>query len=683
MKLTSIQAKTLLFIMPLLLLVMLSLSGISYYYSRQTIEAELQKEMSLQMSATLENFNTKLTSHKAIPETLARVTENIGDALPKTHYARLLEKNLDLNNKLTFGIGIWFEPGRYKSDIKYFGPYVYKDNGKIVYTEDYEKPEYDYPNQDWYKIGTNTSKKVVWSAPFYDDATKVTMLTAAAPFYDDAKKFRGVVSADLDISDLQKTIADIKVGQKGWAFLLSGDGTYLADLNKENIMKVKLSESSNPSLAATAKLLLEGKETKTSFSENNARYLLYSAPLQETGWVLALVMPESEVYAPLNALLMRQVAVAVVAIIIVAFGIILYARFITRNINEIKDLSTSMADGDLSRQLTVHSADEFGQMGENFNLMLRNLKSLLLKIMDNSQQVAASSEELTASAQQTAKATEHISHTIQDISSSFATQAHAAVTTTKSVNSISDEISHLSNNMRSVTDMTTQTAVKAVDGNKVVRHAIGQMTLINEKVGSAAAVVDILGEKSREIDQIISLITSIAGQTNLLALNAAIEAARAGEQGRGFAVVADEVRKLAEQSETAAKQISAIINEIQKETGRAVQIMGDSSTSVQEGISLVNQAESTFLEIQTAIQAVSSESQDIAKAITNIASGANNIVASVQKISDSVNQTSTSIQSVAASTEEQTATMQEIQAASSVLAHLACELDESINKFKL
>ncbi len=683
MKLTSIKMKTLLIIMPMLLLVMIALSGISYYYSRQLIEKELAQRIEMQMQATLAGFHTKLVNHKTIPETLARVVEKGGDSISKEQYASFLKNVLSAKNELTLGAGIWFAPGAYKPEIRYFGPYAYKDKGQIAYTEDYEKAEYDYPNQDWYKMAANTGETVVFSAPYYDELTKITMLTASAPFYDANKKLRGMITADMDITSLQQSVVNIKVGEKGWAFLLGKDGTYIADRNPEKVMKAKISEDANPSLAEAGKLLLQGKAVKTSFNENKESYLLYSAPLGETGWILALAMPESEIYGPLNKLLSRQVIIALLAIVLVTFGIVFYARFITNNINEVKRLSNLMAEGDLRQKVEINSADEFGQMGENFNRMLQNLQRLLHKIMDNSQQVAASSEQLTANAQQTAKATEHIAQSIQDIAGSIEAQAASTSATTNSVNVISSEISHISTNMKNVTEMTAQTADRAVEGNKVVNQAIGQMTLINDSVGSAAGVVNILGDKSREIDQISSLITNIAGQTNLLALNAAIEAARAGEQGRGFAVVADEVRKLAEQSETAAKQISSIINEIQQETGRAVQIMGESTASVQTGISMVNQAEGAFREIQTAIQRVACEASDIAQAIGSIASGADNIAASVRHISESTNQTSASIETVAASTEEQNASMEEIQAASVMLAELAGELDEAMQHFKL
>lgn len=682
MKQISIRTKTLLAIMPLLLLVMITLSWISYHYSHQIIENELNKKMVLQLNATLEGFRTHLNSHKAIGEALARFSDKGGTNISKAQYAEFL-KSIITSNPLTLGAGIWFEPFQYKADIQYFGPYAYKDKGQIVYTEDYEKPDYNYPGQDWYKLATNTSQPVVWSAPFYDELTKITMITASAPFYGENKKFMGMATADLDLSALQNAVVQTKVGETGWAFLLDKDGTYMSDRDPAKNMKTKITDDANTSLAEVGKEVLQNKQGHTQFTIDSKQYLLYYAQLPETGWILALTMPAEELYTPLNNLLVRQSVVALAAIVLVFIGILFYTRFITRNISEVKRISALMAEGNLRQEMAVNSRDEFGQMGQNFNSMIINLRKLLHKIIDNSQQVAASSEQLTASAQQTAKATEHIAVTIQEIAGSMENQTAYAAQTTGSVNEISAKIFNVNSDMQIVTDLTLKTAQKAVEGHKVISHAIDHMDTISEKVGTATGVVNILGDKSREIDKISSLITNIAGQTNLLALNAAIEAARAGEQGKGFAVVADEVRKLAEQSEVAAKQISMIISEIQKETGKAVQIMSESTHSVQNGIGLFTQTKSTFEEIQQAIQTVSGQSHGIAQTIDGISQSAGQIVHSVQGIASSTTETSASIQNVAASTEEQTASMEEIQAAAAMLAALASELDEAINRFQV
>lgn len=679
---TSIRAKTVLAIMPLLLLTLVILSWISYHYSAQIIESEMDARMNVQATAILESFRADLNTPAALGKTVARFTEKSNRTLSKEQYSLFLQNTVP-SYPLVVGSGVWFEPFAYKADVKYFGPYIYKVNGQVTYTEDYEKPEYDYPSQEWYKNAAQSKQPVTWTDPYYDETSKITMATAAFPFYYPDKKLMGMVTVDIDLSTLQKLISNVKVGEKGWASLLDKNGTYLSDRDSDKNMKVKITEEKNSSLSEAGKEALNNKNGHTRYTVGNTSYLLYYEQIPATGWILLLSMPEDELYAPLSNLLWKQITVAVIAIVFVFIGISLYTRFITRNIDEVKRLSVLMADGDLRANMNIASKDEFGQMGLNFNKMISNLRHLLHKIIMNSQQVAASSQELTANAQETAKATENITITIQDIAASVTGQVENIEKTTSSVNEISSKITHINSEMQSVAEMTLKTADKALEGNQVVNHAITQMNLINVKIGTATEAVNVLGNRSREIDNIISLITNIAGQTNLLALNAAIEAARAGEQGKGFAVVADEVRKLAEQSEAAAKQISLIIREIQKETGTTIKVMGESSSSAQEGIVMVNKAEKTFSEIQQAIQTISSQSRGISSAIAGIAQDAATIVESVDYIAHSATESSGSTQTVAATTEEQNAAMEEIQSAATMLAQLAAELDENINHFKL
>ena len=527
------------------------------------------------------------------------------------------------------------------------------------------------------------TQAVIWTDPYYDDLTKLTMATASIPFYNENKKLIGMATVDIDLSNLQKVVSEIKVGEKGRAFLLDKTGKYMSTLDTEKNMKVFIEEEKNSSLADAGKEIIKNKHGHTMYVEENKRYLLYYEEMPVNGWIIVLSMPEDELYAPLKSLLWRQIIIAIIAIVLVFIGIFFYTRFITTNINEVKRLSTLMADGDLRAEMKINSNDEFGQMGNNFNTMINNLRKLLNKIIDNSQQVAASSQELTASAQETAKATENITVTIQEISAVVADQVVHTNKTTSSVNEMSTKIIQINNEMQIVSDMTNKATSKAVEGHKVVGHVIQQMNLIENKISTATEVVNVLGNKSREIDNIISLITNIAGQTNLLALNAAIEAARAGEQGRGFAVVADEVRKLAEQSEAAAKQISTIIREIQTETNTTVKVMGESTSSVQDGIIMVHKAENTFAEIEESIKIMAIQAKRISNDITSISNDSVVIVQSVSRIAHSIEETSGSTQTVAATTEEQNAAMEEIQSAATMLSRMAEELDENINQFKL
>lgn len=209
------------------------------------------------------------------------------------------------------------------------------------------------------------------------------------------------------------------------------------------------------------------------------------------------------------------------------------------------------------------------------------------------------------------------------------------------------------------------------------------MLQIEETVNTSAQVVAKLGERSKELGQIVDTISGIAGQTNLLALNAAIEAARAGEQGRGFAVVAEEVRKLAEQSREAAKKIEALIAEIQVDTEKAVVAMTNGTREVKKGTEAVNDAGVAFREITDLVTQVSSQVKEISVAIIETATGSQQIVGSVKKIDDLSKNAAGEAQSVSSATEEQLASMEEIASASQALTHLAEEMLATVRHFKI
>jgi methyl-accepting chemotaxis protein len=206
---------------------------------------------------------------------------------------------------------------------------------------------------------------------------------------------------------------------------------------------------------------------------------------------------------------------------------------------------------------------------------------------------------------------------------------------------------------------------------------------MSDKVKLSSQVVNVLGEKSMEIEEIVALITEIANQTNLLALNAAIEAARAGEQGRGFAVVADEVRKLAERSNTAAGKIGTIITEIQQETGKAVKAMEDGTAAVSTGMLLMKNTGEAFVEILEMVEIVSRQAQEVSVIVEETNHLTKSMADRLDKISDVTQQSVGNTQQVAAAAEEQNATMEEIAAAADMLSKMAEELQESVTVFKL
>ena len=359
------------------------------------------------------------------------------------------------------------------------------------------------------------------------------------------------------------------------------------------------------------------------------------------------------------------------------------ARSISRPVAQLAEAVQKVANGDLTERVAINRTDEIGVLANAFNSMVVQLQGLVKQITFNAEQLAASSEELTASAEQSAQAVHQVAGSVTDIAHGAEKQLNAVNETSAVVEQMSASIQQVAATANQVAEYSFKAAEQAQTGDKAVVKAVSQMSHVEQTVNNSATVVVKLGERSKEIGQIVDTISGIAGQTNLLALNAAIEAARAGEQGRGFAVVAEEVRKLAEQSQEAAKQIANLISEIQGDTDKAVVAMQAGTQEVAVGAEVVSAAGQAFKEIVTLVTQVSEQVREISAAIQQMASGSQHIVSSVKSIDELSKTAAGEAQTVSAATEEQSASMEEIASSSQSLAKMAQDLQTAVGRFRV
>ncbi|MGM9948558.1 MAG: methyl-accepting chemotaxis protein [Lysinibacillus sp.] len=353
-------------------------------------------------------------------------------------------------------------------------------------------------------------------------------------------------------------------------------------------------------------------------------------------------------------------------------------------LQKVTKATRAMAKGDLTiEQVQVKNKDELGELADSFNGMRLNLRNLVRQVYASAEQVAASSEELMASAEQTTEATNQIAASIQEVASGSKKQEVSTDESSQAMQEMMADVQLVTAATATVANVSSEATKEADEGDVALQRVVIQMDKINESTNDSALVIQQLEERSSAIVEIIEVITGIADQTNLLALNAAIEAARAGEHGKGFAVVADEVRKLAVQSKNSADQIAGLIGEIRTDTKHAVRTMEKGTDEVASGIAVVQEAGAGFKRIQSSISQMSHQIQEISAVAQRMSASAEQVHMSIGQVANVAKQTSQNAGTVAATSEEQLASMEEITTSSAALSKRAEELLTQINQFKV
>lgn len=680
-KVKYIQTKLILGLLPVVILAFLSLAVIVAVNARFIISNEVSKKMEAQTELAKSEINKHLVMHEKLPVSLSETVEAMSIKSENMNSYITLVKKMTASNDDTVATGIFMAD---KLDGNYFCPYAFKEGTSVKYTEDYFK---DNTQEDWYKIA-ETAKSVVWSEPYYDKVIGVTMVTATAPIRDTADQLIGVSTGDMNFSKIQKFVSGIKVGKKGYAALISKEGFYLSKGSAvikpdDNGKFPEITSDANTSLASLGKEIISKKDGVGYYQDKSGKQMVYYSQMPETGWIVLLSLPEKEINDPVNAIIQKIILVTIITLIVIAILVIFISKSITKPLRPLQVDIEAVSQGDLTRTITIQSADEIGRISDSVNKMIGELGRTMNDILVSSSMVASTSEELEASAAQNGQAVEQVATSATEISESNIEISKVTQDLDTIINSIRDLARNITGQMDTVTSSLSRANQESSDGSKSVEQLIDAMSQVFDDVRNLSAVMSKLIEKSQQIDQIIETMQGISDQTNLLALNASIEAARAGEAGKGFAVVAEEIRKLAEESSKSAYDIAAIITEVNTESSNANASTTTVVTSISASKIALNEVGAAFNRIVDGVSEINKLVQDADQLADNISSISNQANESAKKLNGLTDSSAEQSVSIAAATQEQLASVEEQTSATSSLAQIAEELKEKISVFKV
>lgn len=469
-------------------------------------------------------------------------------------------------------------------------------DGRIAYGDKSEDwpADYDPRTRPWYQSASGVNELII-TEPYQDfDGSLVVSLAKAFN-----GQYQGVIAADVTVTDIVEQVLNLKLSN-GFAFLVDGENRLVAyrdtDLSRQPLTDLDDELTRNFMANASAQRQL------TTFELNGKEKLLAAITVPNTDWTLGIVEDKAQAYASVSEQITFVMIASVILFVVIAFIAGALIKQLLKPLGELTAAvrTLSAGEGDLTQRINIARRDEIGELAEYVNAFLAQLQQMVGKAVNQSMTLSQSAEECRTHALQSSQLVDKQQNDVDQI----ATAIHEMSTTANEVASHAED-----------TATSAQQAEQSCqEGLRVVGDNRDAITQLAQQVERATNVIRELDENAQSINQIIATIQGVAEQTNLLALNAAIEAARAGEQGRGFAVVADEVRVLSQRTHDSTEEIRNMIETLQHTTQRAVDDMTQSNEMATSSVDRAEAASERLNQITTAIGRISEMAIQIASA---------------------------------------------------------------------
>jgi methyl-accepting chemotaxis protein len=649
---------------PFLLLILLTggiVAFVSYQSSVSITTDELASNVENQMSGMNDTFNMFFGQ---IDNTLSRLSSNellynYNDAEEDALFQYLAESGDANESILNVYTGM-------------------EATGEVVIYPDADLGDFNAKEQDWYAAAVELEGSTAWTEPYTDTASGELVVTAAQAFYDNGNELIGVVGADVSVDTLLTMVNQVEIGESGYALLFDQHGNYLAHPDESYIGQDVSGEGFYQEMANTEG---QGMVEFTFEDENRIMGFVHNPT---TGWTIGGSVSQAEFEDRAQAVLGPILIVLGIMLAIAFVTSFMITRRITKPLHIVVERMKQITSGDLTqKEIQTKAKNEIGQLITATNDMNKGIRDLLNQIGEVSETVSAQSEELTQSANEVKEGSEQVATTMQELASGSETQANSSTELSSAMGVFATNVQDANANGEKIKDRSGKVMEMTEEGSHLMRNSNDQMKKIDQIVQDAVNKVEGLDTQSQEISTLVSVIKDIADQTNLLALNAAIEAARAGEHGKGFAVVADEVRKLAEQVGESVTDITGIVTNIQSETSVVTDSLKEGYKEVEDGMQQISATGEKFDGISTAVHDVVDSIQTVTENLSEIAATSQQMNSSIQEIAAISEESAAGVEQTSASSQQTSSSMEEVAASADDLAKLAEDLNGLVRRFRL
>ena len=655
-KMRPIKAKLLGTILPVVAVMVLAVAATSYLISRNIITEYSQNLLGSSIANQANEIESWLDENLSAFQTVKRAIE--GTRPDEAALQRILDSYYRFNDNYPEGL------------------YVADETGKLIKAAESNKTEGNLLESVWYRDGI-TRLNMGFTDAYTDENGEA--LVSASGILDDGSDVLKVISADLSLQRISIIVNSFIEMEDAQAFLVnSKNGTILAHRDNSLISR-KLADTGDAFMRDVAEKLNQHDYHMTEIDERMTAF----TEIEGTDWILVSYIPTETIYADINGVRILMIVIGFVSLLLLAILIERVVHVVIKPVKELTRIITAMTDGDFTVQVTTKSNDEIGVMSRSVERFIQSMRSMILSIhgvfdklhvqADNSNDV--SGEMYNASRLQ-GESMQELNNTVEQLSVSVNEIAENATTLAAVVANTREDGEQV--------DLKVKTTVEVSRQGKADMQNVGAaMQSINESMMKLQQAVDKVGKASEEITNITGVISDIADETNLLSLNASIEAARAGDAGKGFAVVATEIGKLAQTSSNSVHNIESLISEINALVKDAVSQADDSVENIQSSGEMVKDALQTFDLIFDNIGEVNNLVQQMMEKVEKVDNVAINVAAISEEqaaSSEEILATSTTMVEHAHSITENSETVAE---GAKELTESAVELANQVNMFKV